>query len=155
MSVYSEMTALADAIRAKSGKTGKMGITAMTEAVNGITAGSGSGTGSGSVQRKTGSFTTDKSTGKATVNCGFQPDLIYVYLITYDGLEEGLSLPFGEQKEPTKPYCALGYWTNGIYEVTASRTSSGFTVEVYDLGWGSAHNLVKNKSFSYTAVKYT
>jgi hypothetical protein len=39
MSVNSEMTALADAIREKSGRTEKMGIAAMKEAVKGISAG--------------------------------------------------------------------------------------------------------------------
>lgn len=39
MSVNSEMTALADAIREKSGRTGQMGIAAMKEAVKGISAG--------------------------------------------------------------------------------------------------------------------
>lgn len=141
-----DMTGLADSIRAKSGIAGMLGIKAMKAAVDGI---------GSSAQRTTGGFTTDKSTGKATINCGFQPDLIYVYLLDYNGIEEGLSIPFGEQKDPAKPYCALGYWANGIYEITTSRTSTGFSVEVYDLGWGSAHNLVKNKSFNYVAVKYT
>jgi hypothetical protein len=147
MSVFSEMTALADAIRSKSGVTGKLGIAAMTEAVNGISIGS-------AVQRKSGTFTTDNS-GKATVNCGFQPDLVTVYLITYQNIEENLSIPFETQKYPNMSYCALGYHSGGIYEVTASKTSSGFSVEVYDLGYGSVHNLAKNKNFSYTAVKYT
>ena len=39
MSVNSEMTALADAIREKSGRTGQMGIAAMKEAVEGISTG--------------------------------------------------------------------------------------------------------------------
>lgn len=149
MSVNSEMTALANAIRSKSGKTGKMGIAAMTEAVNGISVGGGS-----AVQRKTGTFDTNSS-GKATVNCGFQPDLVTVYLTTYGQIEEGLSIPFSEQTKPEMAYCALGYAASCIYEVTATKTSTGFTVEVYDLGWGSAHNLATNrKGFQYTAVKY-
>lgn len=43
---YNEsMTALADAVRAKSGATGKLTVDQMTEAVNGITSGGGSGGG--------------------------------------------------------------------------------------------------------------
>lgn len=143
-----DMTGLAESIRSKSGSTGKLGVKAMKAAVDSISVGS-------AVQRKTGSFTTDKSTGKATIDCGFQPDLIYIYLTTYNGIEEGLSIPFGEQTNKSRQYCALGYWANGIYEITASKTSTGFSVTIYNLGYGAAYNLVLNKTISYTAVKYS
>lgn len=122
--------------------------------VNELPSGGGSGTGSGSFQRTTGSFTTNTS-GVATATCGFQPDLIHVYTITYDGFEEGFTIPFAEQTNPSNQYCALGYWDNGIYEVKASKTTNGFSVEMKDLGWGSSQNIVKSKQFSYIAVKYT
>lgn len=152
MSVYNEMTALANAIRNKSGKTGKMGITAMTEAVNDISIGT-------TVQRKTGSFTTNTS-GKATIgDVGFQPDLITIYLTTYtesgSSTEEGLSIPFAEQSYPSLSYTALGYASDGIYEAAMTRNSTGFTVTMYTLGWSMGHTALKNKTFNYIATKYT
>lgn len=143
-----DMTGLAEAIRAKSGGTGKLGVKAMKVAVESISVGS-------EVKRTTGSFTTHKTMGTATINCGFQPDLIYVYTLTYEDFEEGFSIPFGEQNNKTKQYCALGYWANGIYEVRASKNSFGFAVTMYDLGYGAAHNLVLNRTFNYVAVKYS
>ena len=147
MSVFSEMTALADAIRSKSGNTGKMGIAAMTEAVNGISTGA-------TIQRQSGTMTTDGN-GKVTVNCGFQPDLITVYTYVYQNIEENVSIPFETQKYPNMSYCGLGYHSGGIYQFIASKTTNGFTVEVKDLGYGSSSNLAKNKNFSYEAIKYT
>ena len=149
MSVNSEMTSLADSIRAKSGKTGKMGIASMKAAVDGISVGA-------TVQRETGTFTTNTS-GEATINCGFQPDLIVCYFSTYEGLEQGLSIPFAEQSYPELPYLTLSCDENGMYEVVASRSTTGFTVTVKDLGWdyGLSEPLATNFSIGYIAVKYT
>lgn len=118
--------------------------------------GSGTGSGSGSFQRTTGTFTTDTS-GAATVTCGFQPDLIVCYLSTYEGSEQGFSIPFAEQSYPSMSYTALGCHYNGMYEVIATRNATGFTFTVRDLGWdyGTSEPYAKNVTIGYTAVKYT
>lgn len=183
MTVNEKMTAIADKIRSLLGISGAMGLDAMatnlateqTNIANAFTAIGNKGgtvpsakvsgnlvaaidsikaTGGASVQRKNGSFTTDAN-GAAAVNCGFKPDLIVVYLMTYDDIEEGFSIPFGEQSYPSKPYCALGYHANGVYMVIANRGNAGFSVSMTDLGWNFGTTKVDKKTFNYIAVKYT
>ena len=80
MSVNSEMTALADAIREKSGRTEKMGIAAMKEAVKGISAG-GLPSGVSALASGTYTPTEDKTTNTAiTHNLGVAPNF-FVWML--------------------------------------------------------------------------
>lgn len=146
MIVNSKMTALADAIRSKSGRTGKMGIDAMIDAVNSISA-------SGAIQRKSGSFTTD-SNGAANVDCGFKPDVVVIYAPekNEDGYEYNTACCielFGGGIEVMELYKKLLYF--GIWE-----TENGFTffeAQTYDFSWNWAQ--YSGKTMRYEAIKYT
>jgi hypothetical protein len=144
------LTNIANAVREKTGENETIKLSQLASKISNISTGT-------TVQRKTGSFTTNTS-GKATISdVGFQPDLVYVWTFNYGGYEEGFAIPFAEQLYPNMPYCALAGHANGIYQVNATKTSSGFTVEIYDIGWdwGANEPLLKNKTFNYTAVKYS
>ena len=83
MSVQSEMTALANQVRRLSGETGVLGISAMTTALAGVTAGGGSGV---TIQRATGTFALNYN-GDGVATCGFMPDIIFIQ----GGMENGVN----------------------------------------------------------------
>lgn len=143
------LTDIANAIRGKTGESGAIDTLQMASKINGIPTGA-------TIQRKTGSFTTNTS-GKATISdVGFQPDLITIFLTNYNGTtEEGLSIPFAEQSYPSLSYTAVGYASDGIYEAAMTRSSTGFTVTMYNLGWNMGYSVLRNKTFNYIATKYT
>lgn len=108
------------------------------------------------IQRSdSGSSFTTSTNGTATVTCGFKPDFVTIYLTTYEGNEEGLSFPFAEQNNPSNPYRAIGYFSNGIYDMTAIRSATGFSVTVIDGGWDFDTTPANKKTFDYIAIKYT
>lgn len=111
------------------------------------------------VQRKSGSFTTD-SNGAATVNCGFRPDVLLITGL-YDSnykCEYHAACVFPEQKNSSYDLTMAATTTNfpdGI-EFYPERTTNGFTIEV----WGNNVLLgdwyeMADMTFSYVAIKYT
>lgn len=180
MSVNSAMTAIADKIRALLGVSGTMGLDAMathleTERSNIASAfaavGSKGGTVPGSqvsgnlasaigtistgvtVQRASGTFTTSSS-GNATVNCGFQPDVVYIQAGAYDSIQYHLAYVFSEHGASNAGNVAWNETYNSI-EAQASRTSTGFTITMtaYSEDW--ADSAVSRATFNYVAIKYT
>lgn len=144
------LTAIGNAIRAKTETTDLIPVPDIPEKIAAIETGI-------TVQKQTnGSFTTNTS-GSATATCGFRPDFVTVYTATYNGTEEGFSFPFSEQQNQSVPYAALGWHSDGVYEATASRSATGFTISVKNLGWdvGDSGSAVSKKKFNYIAVKYT
>lgn len=149
MSLSSKMTALANAIRSKSGKTNKMGIDAMTEAVNGISVGV-------TVQRKTGTVRTDKN-GDATVNCGFKPDVVafeaegHLYPV-FSGLM------FAEANETTlemytRPADTANYFVSAL---SVNITETGFSIiDATKISYSIEQAVDSYRTFTYTALKYT
>lgn len=100
--------------------------------------------------------TTTSSGGKATINCGFKPDLLVLKVGTINGYECNLALALTE-KWTTKPIDAVS-WYGEEYFLEAYIDSIGSTsvtlyVEGYDSSWncGAASNV----TFQWKAVKYT
>lgn len=152
MSVSSKLTAIADAIRAKTGGTDTLTLDAMAEAVAGIQTGA-------SALRYEGTFTTS-ATCSATVSCGFKPDLVVIFtppgnMSDYKDHETNLKFAFGEKKTNYTEYAHAEY-VNGLYTGVAWATTEGFNINMmgYDLSWSKTQNIVQNKTFSYLAVKY-
>lgn len=156
MSVQSEMTALANQVRRLSGETGALGISAMTTALAGATVGGGSGV---TVRRATGTFTTD-SKGNATVNCGFQPDLVYFQFgADKDGFIFSAAVAFAEEtRSGTNNVCSWGDALGdniAFIDINVWQSEQGFYVDInwVTVDWGYID--AANAQISYTAVKYT
>ena len=77
MSIYSKMTAIADAIREKTGGTALLTLDAMAEAIAGIETGGGSSGGSTLIE--SGSFTLAAESTKYDVELTNVPDLFICY----------------------------------------------------------------------------
>lgn len=189
MSINTKMTAIANQIRALLGLSGTMGLDAMatnlateqTNVNNAFTAvNSKGGTVPSSkvsgnlaaainsipngvtVQRKSGTFTTNSS-GNATVNCGFKPDLVYISLgESEDGYLYSASAAFAE--ETRSGTVNITMWAISEVSGTSTRsedmyvsqTTNGFSVLVtYKDFIDFSNGNTSSKTFNYTAVKYT
>lgn len=189
--VNEKMTAIADKIRSLLGITGKMGLDAMatnlgteqTDVENAFTAiGNKGGTVPSSkvsgnlatainsipagvtVKRKTGKFTT-RTNGTATVNVGFQPDLVFVTLneTTYGdggGYNQSVTLLFDEL--PDTGYCNSLMWTNDnegnatyLCDMWGKQTSNGFQFWFEWIHITDFEKYSEAYTFHYVAIKYT
>lgn len=121
----------------------------------------GGGNSGVTVQRTSGSFTTSTS-GTATVNCGFQPDIIIItgFAYTYEDpdYEYQACFCFPEREYSSHSVSCGAYSDTYPYgiEFPLARTSTGFTVsEVFkfDADWNTS--VISRKSFNYVAIKYT
>ena len=102
-----------------------------------------------------GSFTTNSS-GTATVNCGFQPDVVYISgdTIYTDGMyiDYSTAIVFTEETR-TNPAAYLNY--EGVtHAVLVSKTSTGFSVDAIQFGYDWSVT-VKSTTYNYVAIKYT
>lgn len=141
-----DMLSLANTIRSKGNTTEKLQWPAGFEsAVEAISTGP-------TIQRKAGTFTTNSS-GTASVNCGFQPDVVYINVGTYYSKPYHLAFVFNEHGTNSS---TIG-WSDQYVQVSGncSRTSNGFsiTLKKYSLSWEESS--IANGSFSYVAIKYT
>lgn len=152
MSINSKMTAIADAIRAKTGASEPLTLDGMAAAVAGMSAG-------GAAKRAAGSFTTNASC-QASVNCGFRPDVVIVYTPSYKAnststYETNLKFFFTEKKtayeEMSNAQC-----DDSLYEGIAVPTDTGFHISMmgYSFSWSKKPSIVTNKNFQYVAVQY-
>ena len=159
MSVQSEMTALANQVRRLSGDTGALGISAMTTALAGVTAGGGSGV---TIQRATGTFDLN-SNGAGVATCGFMPDIIFVQ----GGMENGLNPISAAMVFPEETRFTGGSYLPGIYlvpedtsiyaflEFYFKQNSTGFSVQVWGIDYSWKYTKLKNIRYDYVAIKYT
>lgn len=179
MIVYEKMTAIADGIRSLLGITNTMGLDEMAEnlktesaniesayaAVNskggtvpdskisGNLADAISSIALGiSIQRKSGSFTT--RSGRATVDCGFQPDLFY---FTTGGKMDGYLmtgclafLESGSSQINTTTWDS----SDNIIDAFATRNSTGVSISMKTYDDAMAESDYDGK-FSFVAVKYS
>ena len=186
MSVNSKMTAIADLIRALLGLSGTMGLDAMatnlgTEQTNinnafsavnskGGTAPSSKVSGNlatainsiptgVTVQRKSGTFTTNKS-GVVTVNCGFQPDLVVIKGELYDD-SDGIrafngAAAFAEETRASIQNIAMWATDCLVYDLYVVQNDTGFdVVQANFMDFDTATTTLANKTFDYVAVKYS
>ena len=102
-----------------------------------------------------GTFTTNSS-GTATVNCGFQPDVVYFRgdTVHADGMQIDYStaIVFTEETR-TNPAAYLNY-EDATHAVLASKTSTGFSVDTVQFGYDWSVT-VKSTTYNYVAIKYT
>ena len=183
MSVKSKMTAIADKIRALLGISGTMGLDAMaanlateqTNVTNAFTAVGGKGgtvptskvsgnlvtainsIPSGvTVQKKTGTFTTSTS-GAATVNCGFKPDV--VAFDTGDGSYARVfpAVDFNAAGLSSISICHNSSdYNNYVVGVSVvNQTSTGFSITMRNLSYSMATSYISRKTYNYVAIKYT
>lgn len=109
------------------------------------------------VQRKSGTFTTDSS-GKATVNCGFQPDIVYIQgeTSTESGETYGYSMAMNFAEETRNGKKDTIMWNStGITDMIWTLSQTGFSVEVGIYDWALDAVAANRKTYSYVATKYT
>lgn len=111
------------------------------------------------IKRETGTLTTD-SKGSATVNCGFQPDLVYFQF----GADKGgfifsASIAFSEEsRSGTNNICS---WGDGLgdniafIDINVWQSEQGFSMVVNWVTVDWKYIDAVNTQISYTAVKYT
>lgn len=115
----------------------------------------------GSVQTHTGTFMPD-SNGIATLNCGFRPDIVFIYLGTYTAeghtFNSSVCLPlFSDRTNPVESIA----WGDPIdldaqyYVIASDQTSTGCTIQQYQItgNWGIVR-LQGTVSVPYTAYKF-
>lgn len=147
----SDLSSIANAIRKKGGTSASMSFpNGFSSAINAISTGV-------TVQRKSGTFTTNSS-GEATVNCGFKPDAVFFTGInpmnynnkshagaafTDDGVNsmETLFVP------PSTGYLFASFVT--------TQATSGFTVKAIRVSTSIQTSNDSNRTVNYIAVKYS
>lgn len=144
------LTSIGDAIREKEGSSGTIPVSSLASRVAAISTGI-------EVQTTSGTFKTS-SKGAATVTCGFQPDVVSISMGETSGGEVyTVAIPFLEYSG--KQITAVMWTTSSsgyAYDFSVSSTTTGFSVKsvtIWDSDWDES--TVKNKSFSYTAYKFT
>ena len=113
------------------------------------------------VKTSSGTLTTNSS-GTATVNCGFKPDLVVITGLTYtygsEVYEYQLSFCFPLKTGGNNAICTAGGYTNtysnGI-DAEFTQTSNGFSVLLTKYSGSGAGSNITNTTFNYTAIKYT
>ena len=111
------------------------------------------------IHRETGTFTTD-SKGNATVNCGFQPDLVYFQFgADKDGYIFSAAIAFAEEsRSGTNDICSWGDALGdniAFIDINVWQSEQGFRVEINWVTVDWSYIDAANTQISYTAVKYT
>lgn len=147
-----DLKSLADRIRFKAGTSETLSFPeGFRQTVDDIPAGV-------TVQRKTGSFTTN-SNGVATVDCGFKPDAVFLVATTYGGKPTAIyaAVPFYEIGATTASTYVCG--PNSSYafaHYALTQNSSGFSVthaKRYDTSFDESND--SYRTINYFAIKYS
>lgn len=144
-----DLKTVADSIRAKTGKTEQLNFpNEFKSAIEGIGA---------TAQRKNGTFTTNSS-GTATVNCGFKPDVVLITGNKSSNLVQNVAAVFAEDSRSTTHESCMAAPSGSdfqLYQLQITQSSSGFSVKaICEYYYDEAQN-AENKTFNYVAVKYT
>lgn len=156
MSIQSEINRLKQVISDAFTVIGNKGGTVPSSKVSGNLASAINSIPAGvTVQKRTGTFTTNSS-GQATINCGFTPDLVVVYGSTHNNGEWNFTFAFSEKATSYEDLVCQIQNTTGTLIGIASKATNGFSLQVNGFGWDwSGTTAGNNKQFSYTTVKYT
>lgn len=148
------LTAIADAIRAKGGTTATLSFPdGMEDAIEAIALGV-------NVQKQSGTVTTNSS-GGATINCGFKPDMVLVRIATYTespyNYDSNLAFVFKEKTTGSSYYLANMAWKDSTTLITGTATVSdtGCTLNLYEYDTSWNGNYFPNETLSWVAIKYT
>ena len=109
------------------------------------------------VQRYEGTFTTGND-GNATVNCGFQPDLVFVFndLQPKDGQTDSMSMVFPEGFDSSKSNITCMSASSGLVAINwKTWRSTGFSLEMVHVDYNWNVSYVRNLTVRYVAIKYT
>lgn len=143
----SDLTKVADSIRAKGGTTEPLAFPdGFAAAVNAIVVKTGT-----EIKRTTGTVKNGE-----TKNCGWKPDLVY---LSPGGSEDGYPMSAclafeasGKNKLNTTTYNS----NDDIIDIFATRTTTGFSCNLKTYYYDTAlRESTYNGSLSYIAVKYT
>ena len=118
MSVNEKMTAIADAIRAKTGETGLLSLDAMAAAIMGISVGSGGS--EDSLQFTTGTFTANTTRSAVTINHSLGKKPIHVIFFT----TSAIFIPSYNATNSESVYQSLYSWVNALEDGNFSYSSS-------------------------------
>ena len=150
------LTAIGDAIRAKEESSDPIPVSEIAARIAAIETGV-------TVQRVSGTFTTNSS-GVATVNCGFQPDLVFIHMDEKHGnYLVSCAAAFAEETRSGNieihmvDISSSSGDPNYLEEMVLSRTSTGFSVTItyHNIDDYSDSGVEKSATFNYVAVKYT
>lgn len=109
------------------------------------------------VQRTSGTFTTSTS-GTATVNCGFKPDLVVVKVGTssFDSTQNDPAFAFTESSKTKLSITSVSKSSSYIMTTNAcTQNTSGFSITMNNISSSFSTAPVSRTTFSYIAVKYT
>lgn len=185
MSVKSEMTAIADRLRAMLGTSEPLTLDGMSAALDahkeqvadgfeavlemGGTAPSSpimanmpeaikSIPKGVTVQTKSGNTSTDSS-GKLTISCGFKPDLVMLYFaagpIEGGTYEAIIALPFKDKNTSYQPASSVLQTDYMVTALPMSVTSTGVTITVKRMAYDFSTTAHANTYVSWKAVKYS
>lgn len=145
-----DLKTVADAIRSKGGTSATLSFPeGMASAINAISTGV-------MVQQKNGTFRTDYS-GKATVNCGFKPDAVFITgtVSGYTGKYHGCAAFSADSVTSATSYFASPSTSYLFSYVAFTQTSTGFTATAKRMSTSFAESNDTNRTFNYIAIKYT
>ena len=145
------LTAIGDSIRAKEESSDPIPVSEIASRIAAIETGV-------TVQRASGTLTT-KTSGSVTVNCGFQPDLVFLTKDYASGNDlYSAAAAFAEETRSgtvvITMLCGDGSdaWSESIY---ITRTSTGFSAKAYYFYDFNSGETAYATTYSYVAVKYT
>lgn len=145
------LAAIGDAIRSKEGSSSPIPVSEIASRIAAIETGV-------TVQRVSGTLKTTTS-GSVNVNCGFQPDLVFLtkdYAIGNDLCSAAAA--FAEETRGGNVAITMlsgddsDTWSETIY---ITRTSTGFSAEAYYFYDFRSGETAYDTTYSYVAVKYT
>lgn len=157
MSIQSEINRLKQAVSDAFTAIGNKGGTVPTSKVSGNLATAINSIPAGvTVKRMTGTFTTNTS-GTATVNVGFQPDVVYIKgeSVTASGETYSYSQAIVFSEDNRTGLNTVMWKSDGFTDVRWERTYTGFYVTVYTYDYALNEAPATRKSFTYVAIKYT
>lgn len=157
MSVQSEINRLKQAVSDAFTAIGNKGGTVPTSKVSGNLATAINSIPAGAkVQTQTGTIDAKDDNPCATVNCGFKPDLVILFM--NDGNEYGdyYHQAYAFTALNTDTALQLAETTEYFIYTEARRTETGFSIQyikAFSFDWEELGSILQ--SFRYTAVKYT
>lgn len=147
----SDLSGIANAIRKKGGTSASMSFpNGFSSAINAISTGV-------TVQRKSGTFTTNSS-GSATVNCGFKPDAVFFTgtnpMSNNDAFHAGVA--FAEVGVTSMETIFVPPSTSYLLSsLVTTQSKSGFTVKAIRISTSVQTSDDSNHTVNYIAVKYS
>lgn len=143
------LTAIGDAIRAKEDSSDPIQVSEIAARIAAIETGV-------TVQRASGTFTTNSS-GTASVDCGFKPDVVlFIGRHPYNNGLYHAGVDF-YNSELTNMYTLVTPLNLSFIftDIFVTQTSNGFSVSAKKFDNSFRESIESNRSIDYIAIKYT